>query len=60
VPLEEAPIKEVVVTNTVPLAEERRFAKLKVLSIAPLIASALRAVFEDTSVSEIFHGDNQV
>ena len=58
--LEEAPIKEVVVTNTVPLAEERRFAKLKVLSIAPLIASALRAVFEDTSVSEIFHGDNQV
>jgi ribose-phosphate pyrophosphokinase len=58
--LEEAPIKEVVVTNTVPLAEERSFAKLKVLSIAPLIASALRAVFEDTSVSEIFHGDNQV
>jgi ribose-phosphate pyrophosphokinase len=58
--LEEAPITEVVVTNTVPLSEERRFAKLRVLSIAPLIASALRAVFEDTSVSEIFHGDNQV
>jgi len=58
--LEEAPITEVVVTNTVPLPEERRFAKLRVLSIAPLIASALRAVFEDTSVSEIFHGDNQV
>ena len=36
------------------------FAKLKVLSIAPLIASALRAVFEDSSVSEIFDGDNQV
>jgi ribose-phosphate pyrophosphokinase len=58
--LEEAPITEVVVTNTVPLPEERHFAKLRVLSIAPLIASALRAVFEDTSVSEIFHGDNQV
>ena len=58
--LEEAPITEVVVTNTVPLTGERQFAKLKVLSIAPLIASALRAVFEDTSVSEIFHGDNQV
>ena len=58
--LEEAPITEVVVTNTVPISEEKQFAKLKVLSIAPLIASALAAVFEDTSVSDIFHGDNQV
>src|SRR5919201_1378430 len=57
--LEEAPIKEVVVTNTVPIPEEKRFEKLTVLSIAPIIASALRAVFEDTSVSEIFHGENQ-
>jgi ribose-phosphate pyrophosphokinase len=58
--LEEAPIQQVVVTNTVPIPEERSFAKLKVLSIAPLIASALRAVFEDSSVSEIFGGHNQV
>jgi ribose-phosphate pyrophosphokinase len=58
--LEESPIQEVVVTNTVPIAEEKQFGKLKVLSIAPLIASALRAVFEDTSVSEIFRGDNQL
>ena len=58
--LEEAPISEVVVTNTMPIAEEKLFDKLKVLSVAPLIASALRAVFEDSSVSEIFHGDNQV
>jgi ribose-phosphate pyrophosphokinase len=57
--IEEAPIKEVVVTNTVPIPEEKRFGKLTVLSIAPIIASALRAVFEDTSVSEIFHGENQ-
>ena len=35
------------------------FGKLKVLSIAPLIADALRAVFEDASVSELFHGENQ-
>ena len=47
-------------TNTVPIPEERTFAKLKVLSIAPLIANGLRAVFEDSSVSEIFGGDNQV
>jgi len=58
--LEEAPIKEVVVTNTVPIPDEKQFSKLRVLSIAPIIASALRAVFEDTSVSEIFHGENQL
>jgi ribose-phosphate pyrophosphokinase len=58
--LEEAPIEQVVVTNTVPIPEERSFHNLKVLSIAPLLASALRAVFEDSSVSEIFGGDNQV
>jgi ribose-phosphate pyrophosphokinase len=58
--LEESPIQEVVVTNTMPIPEEKQFDKLKVLSIAPLIASALRAVFEDTSVSEIFRGDNQL
>jgi ribose-phosphate pyrophosphokinase len=57
--LEEAPIKEVVVTNTVPIPEEKQFGKLTILSIAPIIAEALRAVFEDASVSEIFHGENQ-
>jgi ribose-phosphate pyrophosphokinase len=58
--LEESPIQEFVVTNTMPIPDEKQFDKLKVLSIAPLIASALRAVFEDTSVSEIFRGDNQL
>jgi ribose-phosphate pyrophosphokinase len=57
--LEESPIAEVVVTNTMPIPEEKMFSKLKVLSIAPLLADALRAVFEDSSVSEIFHGENQ-
>ncbi len=57
--IEEAPIEQVVVTNTIPIPEEKRSSKLRVLSIAPLIANALRAVFEDTSVSEIFHGENQ-
>jgi ribose-phosphate pyrophosphokinase len=57
--LEEAPIREVVVTNTLPIPQDKRFGKLKILSIAPLVASALRAVFEDTSVSEIFGGENQ-
>ncbi len=56
--IEESQISQVVVTNTLPIPDERQFSKLKCLSIAPIIASALRAVFEDTSVSEIFHGEN--
>jgi ribose-phosphate pyrophosphokinase len=58
----ESPIKETVVTNTLPVSEEKVQVlgdKLTSLSIAPIIASALRAVFEDESVSEIFHGENQ-
>ena len=56
--IEESPISQVIVTNTVPIPDERQFSKLNCLSIAPIIASALHAVFEDTSVSEIFHGEN--
>ncbi|HEX9824766.1 MAG TPA: ribose-phosphate diphosphokinase [Actinomycetota bacterium] len=57
--LEEAPIEELVVTNTLPIPEEKRIPKITTLSIAPIIAAALQAVFEDTSVSEIFRGENQ-
>ena len=60
--LVESPIKEVVVTNTLPVPDEKIEVlgdRLIVLSIAPIIASALMAVFEDESVSEIFHGENQ-
>src|SRR5579863_5352940 len=56
--LEKSPIAGVVITNTLPLAEDRRIPKLEVLSVAKLIADAIDAVFEDTSVSEIFGGDN--
>ncbi|MFC0080708.1 ribose-phosphate diphosphokinase [Aciditerrimonas ferrireducens] len=56
--LEKAPISKVVVTNTLPVPPERRIEKLEVLSVAGLIADAIDAVFEDTSVSEIFGGDN--
>jgi len=51
-------ISRVVVTDTLPVREECVFDKLEVLSVAPLIADAIDAVFEDTSVSEIFGGDN--
>ena len=56
--LKAAPVEEVVVTNTIPIPEEKRFDRLTVLSIATIIADALDAVFEDTSVSELFRGDN--
>jgi ribose-phosphate pyrophosphokinase len=56
--LEKSPLSRVVVTNTLPLAEHRRIPKLEVISVAKVIADAIDAVFEDTSVSEIFGGDN--
>jgi len=56
--LKNAPVRQVVVTNTLPIPDDKRFDALQVLSIAPIIAEALDAVFEDTSVSEIFRGDN--
>jgi ribose-phosphate pyrophosphokinase len=49
-------IAEVVVTNTLPVAEESRFDSLTVLSIAPLIARAIKEVFEDGSVTSLFDG----
>jgi ribose-phosphate pyrophosphokinase len=58
----ESPIKQTIVTNTLPVPEEKAQVlgdRLTVLSIAPIIGAALQAVFEDESVSEIFHGDNQ-
>jgi ribose-phosphate pyrophosphokinase len=56
--LKNAPVREVVVTNTLPIPDGKRWDGLTVLSIAPLIAEALHAVFDDASVSEIFRGDN--
>ena len=57
--LDKAPISRVVLTDTLPLPPEKQLPKIEVLSIAPLIADALNAVFDDTSVSEIFGGENQ-
>jgi ribose-phosphate pyrophosphokinase len=54
--LKNSRISEVVVTNTLPIEDERRFDKLTVLSIAPLIAQAIRQVFEDGSVTSLFDG----
>jgi ribose-phosphate pyrophosphokinase len=48
--------REVIVTNTLPVPDERRFDKLTTLSIAPLIARAVHEVFEDGSVTSMFDG----
>jgi ribose-phosphate pyrophosphokinase len=55
--LKNSHISEVVVTNTLPIPESARFDKLTVLSIAPLIARAIREVFDDGSVTRLFGGD---
>jgi ribose-phosphate pyrophosphokinase len=58
--LKNAPIDEVVITNTLPLPEEKRLDKIVVLSIAAILADAIRAVFEDASVSDLFNDQNQL
>ncbi|MCL6558691.1 MAG: ribose-phosphate pyrophosphokinase [Firmicutes bacterium] len=52
--LEEAPIKEVVVTNTIPVPGEKMIDKIKVLSVAPLLGEAIIRIHEDLSVSKLF------
>ncbi|MDQ4001649.1 MAG: ribose-phosphate pyrophosphokinase [Actinomycetota bacterium] len=58
--LEESPIKEVIVTDTLPLKKDKPRDKIRVLTIAPLLANTIRNVFSDESVSEVFMGENQL
>jgi ribose-phosphate pyrophosphokinase len=55
--LKNSRISEVVVTNTLPIAADRRIDKLTVLPISPLIARAIKEVFEDGSVTSLFDGE---
>ncbi len=57
--IDASPIKEVTVTNTLPIPEEGRSPKAKVISIASIFANTIASVFKDESVSELFGGDNQ-
>jgi len=54
--LKNAPINEIVLTNTLPIPPEKQIDGMTVLSIAPLIARAIREVFEDGSVTSLFDG----
>ena len=54
--LKNSRVSEVVVTDTLPISEDHLFDRLTVLSIAPLLARAIREVFEDGSVTSLFDG----
>ena len=54
--LRECKASEVIITNTLPISDDQKFDGLTVLSIAPLLARAIREVFEDGSVTSLFDG----
>ncbi|WNB85090.1 ribose-phosphate diphosphokinase [Cellulomonas sp. ATA003] len=55
--LKNSRISEVVVSDTLPIPDDRQFPQLTVLSIAPLVARAIRQVFDDGSVTSLFDGN---
>jgi ribose-phosphate pyrophosphokinase len=54
--LKNSAVTEVVVTNTLPITDEKKFDKLTCLSIAPLLSRAIQEVFQDGSVTSMFDG----
>ena len=55
--LKNCPAKEIVVTNTVPIEEEKQFDKLKILSIAPLFAESIKRINEGSPLGDLFSYD---
>jgi ribose-phosphate pyrophosphokinase len=52
--IRDAPLEELVVTNTIDVPEERRFDKLRILSVAGLLANAIEYIHSNESVSALF------
>jgi ribose-phosphate pyrophosphokinase len=52
--IQDSPLEEVVITNSVPLAPEKANSKIHVLSVAPLLAEAIRRIHDEESVSTLF------
>ena len=51
----DSPVKEMIVTDTIPLKNEAKTCpKIKILSISSLLAEAIRRIYEDESVSDLF------
>ena len=58
--IQESPVKEVVVTDTLSIALSPEDTKIKVLSVADVLANTIKNVFEDESVSDLFAGENSL
>ncbi len=52
--IQESEIKEMVLLNTIPVPEEKRIDKIKLLSVAPLFAEAMIRIFTNDSISRLF------
>ena len=52
--IQNSPISEVIVTDTIPIPEGKRIDKLKVISVARMLADAIRSIHDGTSVSALF------
>src|SRR5262249_24500714 len=52
--LRDAPVKQVVVSDSIPLPPEKQLPQIKVLSVAPLLANAIKRIHFNQSVSELF------
>ncbi|HVQ44058.1 MAG TPA: ribose-phosphate diphosphokinase [Candidatus Saccharimonadia bacterium] len=55
-----SPIDRIVVTDTLPLPEGKNLDKVEVVSVVPLVAAAIKAIYLDESVSKIFGGENHI
>ena len=55
--IQNSPIKELVVTNTVPIPEEKQIEKITILSMAPLFAEAIKRINEATPLGDLFKMD---
>jgi ribose-phosphate pyrophosphokinase len=52
--IEGSPLEKVIVTNSIPLGRDRQHPKITVLSVAPLLAEAIRRIHDEESVSTLF------
>lgn len=57
--LDKSPLKQIVILNTIPVDGDKKIDKIKVLSVAPIFAEAIRRIYEDMPVSKIFQEENK-
>ena len=57
--LRDAPVDSVVVTDTVPVGDEKLLPKMKILTVAPMLGMAIKRIHQHESISEIFPGGEE-